>query len=159
MNCGHASPNVITKLHERFEWHSGRDIRDYERAATITKAVAWFHAKQRERTEQGEVIADERDLVIVNGFIESLLKTSRYGTSSEVLDYYERILKPLAVNGDVRPADAAVKYLQTYERPIDRDDLYGFNSVLTRLGRIELIQDPQDKRRRLIRLTGEQTTL
>ena len=83
-------PNVIEKLRKRFVWKSGRDARDYERAATITQAVAWFHALQRERNEHGEIIADERDLGIVNGFIEPLLRTSRYGTSNEVLDYYER---------------------------------------------------------------------
>ena len=55
-------PNVINKLKERFSWKSGRDVRDYERAATIIQAIAWFHALQRERNEQGQVIADERDL-------------------------------------------------------------------------------------------------
>lgn len=152
-------PNVIGKLRERFTWKSGRDVRDYERAATITQAVAWFHALQRERTEQGDVIADERDLAIVNGFIEPLLRTSRYGTSNEVLDYYERVLKPLAANGDVHHADAATKYLQVYDRPIKRDEIYQYNTVLEGLGRIELIQDPQDKRRRLIRITDTQTQL
>lgn len=147
-------PNVIQKLRERFEWKSGRDIRDYERAATITKAIAWFHALQRQRTEQGEILADENDLAIVNGFIEPLLKTSRYGTSSEVLDYYERVLKPLAANGDIRPPDASHKYYEVYQRPMMRDDLYSFNKVLESLDLLEIIQDPTDKRRRLIRLTG-----
>ena len=152
-------PDVNRKLSERFKWKSGRDVRDYERAATITEAVAWFHALQRERTEQGEIIADQRDLEIMNGFIEPLLRTSHYGTSSQVLDFYERILKPLAANGDVHQNDAATKYIQVYDRPASRDELYDFMKVLERLGKIELIQDPQDKRRRLIRLTGSQTEL
>ena len=29
-----------------FSWKSGRDVRDYERAATVTQAIAWFHALQ-----------------------------------------------------------------------------------------------------------------
>jgi hypothetical protein len=152
-------PDVVKQLKERFAWKSGRDIRDYERAATVTQAVAWFHGLQREKNEAGQIIADEQDLEIVNGFIEPLLKTSRYGTSSEVLDYFERVLKPLAANGDIHHTDAAAKYVQTYDRIITRDELYRFNKVLESLGKIELVQDPADKRRRLIRLIQGQAQL
>ena len=52
-----------------------------------------------------------------------------------------------------------MKYLQVYERPIMRDEIYSYNRVLEGLGRIELIQDSQDKRRRLIRIPNTQTEL
>ena len=72
-----------------FKWNSGRDIRDYERMLTLIEAVAWLHAFQRGRTDTGAVIADNRDLEIVKGFSDELLKTTRTGTSAQVLDYYE----------------------------------------------------------------------
>jgi hypothetical protein len=145
-------PNVIAKLKEKFQWKSGRDIRDYERAATIVQSIGWFHALQRERTEQGHVVADERDLAIMDGFIEPLLKTSKYGTSGEVLDYYERILKPLSEKGDVPYAEIRSKHLEIYERPLSREQLQIMNRSLESLGLIELVVDQLDKRRRLVRV-------
>lgn len=156
-------PNVISKLRAKFTWNSGRDVRDYERAATIVQAVAWFHALQRERNEQGQIIADERDLEIAEKFLPTLLRTSHYGTSSQVLDYYERVLKPLADSGethegqpimrDVTQNDARNKYVDVYHRTITRFELYEYNNVLESLNLLELVKDPEDKRRRLIRLS------
>ena len=86
----------------------------------------------------------------MSGFIEPLLKTSRYGTSSQVLDYYERVIKPLAENGDAPYAEIRNKYLQVYERPLSRDDMQILNRALESLGLIELVVDLTDKRRRLV---------
>ena len=156
-------PSVIAKLRENFTWTSGRDVRDYERAATIIQAIAWFHALQRERNEHCAVIADERDLQIAEKFLPTLLRTSHYGTSSQVLDYYERVLKPLADSGELHEGQPILrdlsqneirsKYTNVYHRTITRFDLYEYNKVLESLNLIELIKDPEDKRRRLVRLT------
>jgi len=153
-------PNVIQKLKEKFTWKSGRDVRDYERAATVIQAIAWFHALQRERNEQGQVIADERDLEIMKRFIQPLLKTSRFGTSGQVLDYYERVLKPLsASDGDIRYDIIRGKYLEVYGRQLTREDLQIMNRALESLGLIELVVDPTDGRRRLVRLPTIQQQL
>ena len=137
-------PNVVNKLKERFTWKSGKDVRDYERAATIVQSIAWFHALQREHNEQGQIIADEGDLEIMNGFIEPLLKTSRYGTSSQVLDYYERVIKPLTENQDAPYAEIRNKYFQVYQRPLSREDLQIYNRTLESLGLIELVVDQSE---------------
>jgi hypothetical protein len=152
-------PNVVKKLKEKFTWNSGRDVRDYERAATIVQAIAWFHALQRERNEQCQVIADERDLEIAENFLPTLLRTSHFGTSSQVLDYLERVLKPLAgldelevsVGRDIPQNEVTSKYLQVYGRTVTRFELYEYNKVLVTLNLIELVKDREDKRRRLIR--------
>jgi hypothetical protein len=145
-------PNIVEKLKERFAWKSGKDVRDYERAATIIQSIAWLHALQRQRNEQGMVIADERDLEIMNAFIEPVLKISRYGTSSQVLDYYERVIKPVAEPQDAPYAEIRRKYLEIYSRPLSRDELQIMNKSLEAIGLIEFVVDQTDRRKRLVHL-------
>lgn len=110
--------------------NSGRDIRDYERMLTLIEAVAWLHAFQRERTDTNAVIADERDVKIVKGFSDELLKITRTGTSAQVLDYYERVLKPLSESEGMLTYDAIQqKYFEAYNRRLHRDILILYNKT------------------------------
>lgn len=136
-----------------FKWNSGRDIRAYERMLTLVEAVGWLHAFQRERTDTDAVIADQRDLEIVKGLSDELLKTTRTGTSAQVLDYYERVLKPLSESGGTLMYDAIQqKYFEVYNRRLHRDILILYNKTLQDLNKIDLSKDPIDRRRWLVRV-------
>ncbi len=146
-------PDVLPKIKSDFKWSSGRDVRDYERAITLIESVAWLHAFQRDRTTTNAVIADERDLEIVNGIIKELLRTSSYGTSGQVLDYYEKVLKPLAESTEQIGYDAIQsKYFEAFKRPLYRDKMILYNKTLQQMGHIELVKDATDQRRWLVRV-------
>lgn len=148
------SKPVIDYVRGQFKWNSGRDIRDYERILTLVESIGWLHSFQRERTQTGAVIADERDLDIVKGFSDELLRTSRAGTSAQVLDFYDRVLKPLAENGkrNLEYNEIQQRYFEVYGRRIYRDTLILYNRELQDLGKIELLKDDSDKRRWVVRV-------
>ena len=148
------SRELIADIKADFTMKSGKDVRDYERMLTLTEAVGWLHALQRDRTDSGQVIADERDLKIVRSFSEDLLRTSRTGTSAQVLDYYEKVLGPLAeqTHKDLAYDEIQSKYLEVYNRRLHRDIMILYNRTLQDLGKIELVKDESDKRRWLAKV-------
>jgi DNA-binding MarR family transcriptional regulator len=150
---------VAEALKRRFSWKSGRDARDYERALNLVECSAWIHACQRERDHNGAVVADRRDLAIVEPLLEEVLKTSHYGTSGQVIEFYERVLRPLSdfTHGGLLTRDQIRgKYKEVYERYLNHYTTTRYIDILENLDLVEVTVDPNDKRKRLVRVLGKQ---
>ena len=152
------NPMVIETLRPKFSMVSGRDIRDYERTLTLIESVGWLHALQRERMEGGAVVADQHDWDIVSGFIDELLRTSRSGTNAQVLEYLERVLKPLASDTEqaLTVEQIQSKYYEVYNRILHRNIMNLYNNQLLDLGKIELVRDQLDRRHMLVKVLSPQ---
>jgi hypothetical protein len=148
-------PEVAERIKAKFCWKSGKDVRDYERALALLKASAWLHAFQREKDENKRIIADERDLEIIEPLLNAVLITSHYATSSQVLEFLERVLKPLAKESegeDLGREKIFEKYLEVYGRVISYSTLSKYINILEDIGEIMVVEDKQDRRRRLVRV-------
>lgn len=79
--------------------------------------------------------------------------TSRYATSGQVIEFFERILKPLSEKGEISYENVRKKYFEVLGRVLLHQTLKRYLEVLEDTGFIELIQDQTDKRKRLIRIS------
>jgi hypothetical protein len=102
------------QLAELFPTNQERYHRDFEKVLALVKASALWHQYQRDRTEDGAVIADRRDYELVYGlsdvFTESVLPLSQPAL---------KFLKLLEGNPDLTRVEAQ-KALSVSERTLKR---------------------------------------
>ncbi len=147
--------DVAEKIMEKFPLKTGRDMRDYERALVFIESSGWIHALQREKDGKGNIIADERDFKLIEPLLNKVLLTSRYGTSQQVIDFFERIINKMyteKAGAALQRDEIVARYVQTYGRAIRSPNMTDLLKTLEEIGKVESMVDPTDKRKRLIKI-------
>jgi hypothetical protein len=164
--------DVEAEVRGMFPGRAAREVRDFERILTLVKTHGWLHALQREKNEGGAIIADKQDLTAVEPLIKDMLKMSKYSTSAQVIDFYEKVLLP-AVPVEAAPDPSkldsaktldfiqltrkqiAKRYRTQYNRTMSWRLLESYLETLEGLGFLEVDPDPNDKRRRIYTIYRE----
>jgi hypothetical protein len=114
----------LQQLAELFPTSQERYHRDFEKVIALVKASALWHQYQRERTEDGAIIADRRDYELVYG-LSNVFTESVLPVSEPVL----KLLEMLQSNPDMTRAeaqDALSVSDKTLRRHIDQAAKAGF---------------------------------
>jgi len=141
------------KLVEGFRARQPTDMRFFLLLLALIKASTVLHARQRERRQDGRLLAAEQDLEIAQEAFREIEKTTVFGVGENVLNFYEEVVLAL---GDVAAYESlTARFMECYGRPIGRYQLReNYVKPLENLGLLCEESDPEDKRKVLFRNAG-----
>jgi len=129
------------------------DMRRFKQFRDLIFAVTTLHAFRRNKDEDGNLIAELKDIEIANGLLGLIETTSVHGVGRHLLDYH-RALKDLKEEKGIPSISydqATIAYRRLRERPISKEGLLkGWLKPLEEAGLIDFEEDPEDKRRKNI---------
>jgi len=144
-----------TVLSQHFRAKKPTDMRFYELFLALIKGSCILHAYQREKDEQNRLIATMDDYENAKDIFTVIEKPTLFGVGQNVLDFYENVLAGMDELSYVTYEDLMRKYYQVYGEPISRDHMREeYLKPLEKAGLIDIADDPQDKRKKIITSSG-----
>lgn len=124
------------------------DMRFFEIFLSLIRATTILHAFQREKNEDGKLIATLQDYEVAREVFTKFEKPTVYGIGENVLNFYENLLKTDEWWETAHTYDSLLeKYKEVYGEAISRTHMREeYLKPLERIGLIDIRQNPVDRR-------------
>jgi len=159
-----APKTVLTPLcHElqgKIKYWGNRVMRDWPHFLTMVKMNALLNFQERSKVYVGDkprLIANMEDYLTVLTFWQKIEETTITGVSGSTLNVFSRLIKPLGPVTNY--AQLAEKSRELYSEPLSSANLRKHVAALCSVGLVDTEPDPEDKRRKIIRVLGESRRL
>lgn len=148
------------QLSKHFKAKKPAHMRFYDLLLALIKASCILHATQRQKDKNERLIATIQDYEIAKDIFTKIEQPTVHGLGQNVLDFYETIVLQKkyeyeSIQPQITYETLMDRYSQAYGEPIGRDRMrQEYINPLKRKGLINLIPDPDDKRKKLVLPTG-----
>jgi hypothetical protein len=126
----------------------------------LIKATTILHAHQRQKNEQGHLVATMEDYEHSYKVFHEIEKATTLGLGQNVIDFFQNIITPLwkeqqVISDEIGPhltyEDILTKHQEIFEEPITRGTLREhYLQPLENKGLIDIEESPEDRRRKII---------
>jgi len=156
-----APKTVLTPLcHEvqrKIKYWGKRVMRDWPHFLTLVKMNALLNFENRPKVyvnDSPRLLATVEDYVTVLKFWQQIEETTVTGVSGSALEVFNNLIKPLGPVTNY--AQLTEKSKQLYSEPLSSSVLRDYVRVLRVVGLVDTEPDPEDKRRKLIKVIGSE---
>ena len=156
-----APKTVLTPLcHEvqrKIKYWGKRVMRDWPHFLTLVKMNALLNFENRPKVyvnDNPRLLATAEDYIVVLKFWQQIEETTVTGVSGSALEVFNNLIKPLGPVTNY--AQLTEKSKQLYSEPLSSSVLRDYVRVLRVVGLVDTEPDPEDKRRKLIKVIGSE---
>jgi len=159
-----APKTVITPLcHElqrKIKYWGKRVMRDWPHFLTLVKMNAVLNFENRPKIYAGEsvrLMASAEDYMTVLKFWPEIEETTITGVSGSALNVFYKLIRPLGPITNY--AMLSEKSKELYSEPLSSSTLSEYIRALRSVGLVDTAPDPEDKRRKVIKVLGDERRL
>jgi len=128
-----------------------RDMRDYDHFMALIEMSCLLHIFQRPFLRLNNIqhwMANTRDYLTALELLKSFEETTRAGIPGHIVAFFHKVVAPFG--GPVNYEDLVEKHNETMPERVSKKRLYKYVELLRDVGWVDTIEDPEDKRRRLV---------
>jgi len=161
-----APKDVLTPFSEQvekyIEYWGKRVMRDWKHLLTMVKMNALLNFESRPKIyidNQPYLLASASDYITVLKFWSEIEETTITGISGSALEVFEKLIKPTAVDGITNYTKLTEKSKEVMSEPLTSSTLRFYIKALKDVGLIETFQDPENPRKKVIKVISEGRTM
>ena len=128
-----------------------RDMRDHDHFLALIEMSCLLHLYQRPFLRLNKIqywMANIRDYLTALELLKSFEETTRAGIPGHIVDFFHKIIEPF---GEPTNYDELVeKHNESAAQKLSRKSLYKYVELLRDIGWVDTVEDPDDKRKRLV---------
>jgi len=136
---------------------------EFPKLTGLIKVLARINEAERFmiEIERGKyVIAGPQDYEEAMWLYSQVSEATFWGVPSFIIDFYNRVLLPQRSIEGISFDQVRAKHLEVYNRELGKSTMYDYCHLLENVGWISLEPDPNDRRRKIIRIErGEKRTV
>jgi hypothetical protein len=128
-----------------------RDMRDYDHFLALIEMSCLLHLFQRPILELNTTqhwMANIRDYLTALQLLKSFEETTRAGIPGHIVAFFHKVIEPF--ESPVRYEDLVEKHNEVMAEKVSKKRLYKYVELLRDIGWVDTVEDPEDKRRRLV---------
>lgn len=128
-----------------------RDMRDYDHFMALIEMSCLLHIFQRPFLRLNNLqhwMVNIRDYLTALELLKSFEETTRAGIPGHIVTFFHKVVAPFG--GPVNYEDLVEKHNETTAEKVSKKRLYKYVELLRDVGWVDTIEDPEDKRRRLV---------
>ncbi|HDQ05966.1 MAG TPA: hypothetical protein ENN36_04495 [Candidatus Bathyarchaeota archaeon] len=128
-----------------------RDMRDYNHFTALIELNCLLNIFQRPYiviNKNTYWMANTHDYLTALELLKSFEETTRAGIPGHIVTFYHKIIVPF--QKPVNYEDLVEKHNETMSEKLSKKRIYKYVELLRDIGWVDTIQDPEDKRRRLV---------
>lgn len=144
------------ELSEYYPVHAARSMRDYDHFTALIEVSALFHCYQRPILEIGDhkvILATMQDFQYILRTFSYLEETTVTGLPKHILDCFHKVIEPLfKERGPFNYEHLTERYNEVFVEKKSTSTLRKHVELLGEVGWVDTEPDPEDKRKKLIRI-------
>jgi hypothetical protein len=128
-----------------------RDMRDHDHFVALIEMSCLLHLFQRPFLRLNKIqywMANIRDYLTALELLKSFEETTRAGIPGHILAFFHNIIEPLGEPANYD--DLVEKHNESTAQQVSRKTLYKYVELLRDIGWVDTVEDPDDKRKRLV---------
>ena len=128
-----------------------RDMRDHDHFLALIQMSCLLHLYQRPFLLLNKVqywMANIRDYLTALELLKNFEETTRAGIPGHIVTFFHKVVAPF--RGPVNYEDLVEKHNETMAEKVSKKRLYKYVELLRDIGWVDTVEDPEDKRRRLV---------
>jgi len=128
-----------------------RDMRDYDHFLALIEMSGLLHLYQRPFLQLNKIqywMANIQDYLTALELLKSFEETTRAGIPGHIVDFFHNVIEPFGAPTNYD--ELVEKHNATTAQQVSRKSLYKYVELLRDIGWVDTVEDPDDKRKRLV---------